>query len=131
MKTNSLIIIFVSILVFATCSLVQSAETKSTETVLTFKNPFQPATPKPKEKIQKTTPQPEVRKVEVKEQVVTLPPKLNIHGIVWGSARPQAIINNKVVDIGDTIADIKITNIASNGIDVIYKGKNFTLSYKN
>ena len=130
MKTNNFILILVIIGVLAICPLAQSAETKSTEVILTFKNPFQPAFT-PKAKTPRIEPQQESRKPIVQEQAITLPPQLKVHGIVWGSARPQAIINNKVVDIGDTINEIKIINIASNGIDVLYKGKNFTIGYNN
>jgi len=61
-------------------------------------------------------------------------PTLNIQGIVWGGIFPQAIINNKVVKVGDTIktenqADqIIIVAIAQEGVTVFFRDKQYKLS---
>ncbi len=46
------------------------------------------------------------------------PPSLEIQGIIWGGDFPQAIINNKVVKIGDTIEDVQIRDINQSGVIV-------------
>src|SRR4030042_3377190 len=45
-------------------------------------------------------------------------PALNISGIVWGGIFPQAIINDKVVKPGDSIAGVNIVDINKTGITV-------------
>lgn len=45
-------------------------------------------------------------------------PSLEIQGIIWGGDFPQAIINNKVVKIGDTIEGVQIMDINQSGVIV-------------
>ena len=54
-------------------------------------------------------------------------PNVTINGIIWNSNRPQAIINGRIVDIGDTISEIQIIDIQKTGIDGLFDGKNVTL----
>mgnify|MGYP001561456780 CR=1 FL=1 len=72
-------------------------------------------------------------KIEIKEQpqeqIETKPlPPLQIQGIVWGGSFPQAIINNKVVRVGDTIEGVRITDINKNGVIVFFENRQFNLS---
>ena len=68
---------------------------------------------------------------------VTLP-KLNLQGMVWSSQRPQAIIDNKVYDVGDVIEigsgeakeEIKINDIDRDGLHLRYKGMKFIVRPK-
>jgi type II secretory pathway component PulC len=55
------------------------------------------------------------------------PPDLKVQGIIWGGKLPQAIINNKVLKVGDTIQGTKVINIGKEGVTVLYGGRNFTL----
>jgi len=55
-------------------------------------------------------------------------PSVTIQGIVWGSALPQAIINNKVVKVGDTVEQMQILEISKNGIIVLYGNQKHNLS---
>ena len=48
-------------------------------------------------------------------------PALTVQGVIWGGIFPQAIINNKVVRIGDTIEKVGITGINKDGIEVIFE----------
>ena len=50
-------------------------------------------------------------------------PNLEVQGIVWGSALPQAIINNRVVKIGDIIQGVRVVDISKKGITVFYSGR--------
>lgn len=52
-------------------------------------------------------------------------PAFNLQGIVWGSDQPQAIINNKVFGIGDSIQGFKIKSISKNDIDLTSGGEEF------
>ena len=55
-------------------------------------------------------------------------PTLTVTGLVWNSNRPQAIINETVVNVGDTLEDVKITAIHKGGVDVEFYGKTSTIS---
>ncbi len=57
------------------------------------------------------------------------PPNLTIKGIIWNTNRPQAIINDRVVDVGDTLDDAKIISIEKSKINVLYKGKEFSMPF--
>ena len=54
-------------------------------------------------------------------------PKFSISGIIWNSKRPQAIINGQIVEVGDTISEIKITGIHKEGIEGLFDGKPVTI----
>ena len=61
------------------------------------------------------------------EEIV--PPSVVIQGIIWGGKVPQAIIDNTVVKVGDTIkGDIRILNISKDGVAVFYNNQRFMLS---
>ncbi|MFH0790434.1 MAG: hypothetical protein V2A64_02275 [Candidatus Omnitrophota bacterium] len=54
-------------------------------------------------------------------------PALTVQGIVWGGQTAQAIINNKVVKVGDTIENVEIIDITKNGIDVFFEDQEYNL----
>ncbi len=56
------------------------------------------------------------------------PPDLKITGLVWNTSRPQAIINDKVVDVGDTVDEAIIVAINKTGIEVSFDGKTSTIT---
>ncbi|PIQ91081.1 MAG: hypothetical protein COV71_01205 [Candidatus Omnitrophica bacterium CG11_big_fil_rev_8_21_14_0_20_41_12] len=45
-----------------------------------------------------------------------------VQGIIWGGKMPQAIINNKVLGIGDLIENAKILSIDKTGITLSISG---------
>ena len=45
-------------------------------------------------------------------------PTLLVHGIVWGTARPQALINGGLYEIGDTVEGARIVSIERRGVTV-------------
>jgi len=55
-------------------------------------------------------------------------PTLKIQGIIWGGRIPQAIINNKVVKMGDVIEGVKVVNINKDGVIVLFEDKEHNLS---
>lgn len=106
----------------------------SCESASMDRNPFKswlPAiekilTPPP---VEKETVQPETQQQLTTTQEIAIipPPMLEINGIVWNTKKPQAIINDQVVVIGDTIENSKIVDIRKDGVDVIFNEKLFTL----
>lgn len=61
---------------------------------------------------------------EVPEVPVT-PPEIIVDGIVSGGSVPQAVIQQKVVRVGDTISGARISKITKEGIEVVYEGESF------
>ena len=82
----------------------------------------------------------EVEKEETPQEQVTLPATLTFQGMIWKSHRPQAIINNKVYDVNDIVNidtgvtgvgdEIKVKDVTSDGIHLIYKRKEFIVRPK-
>jgi hypothetical protein len=60
------------------------------------------------------------------EEIVPLPP-VNVTGVIWNSDRPQAIINDHIVNVGDTISGIKITEINKTSIEGLFSGRTVTI----
>ena len=86
--------------------------------------PKPPKTSEDKDPTKPKLPKPIVAPPVVKERPL---PHIMINGIIWNSDRPQAIINGRIVDIGDTISEIRIIGIRKTGIDGLFDGRNVTL----
>jgi len=77
----------------------------------------------------------EAGKTEMVASDIALP-AMTFQGMVWSSTRPQAIVDNKVYDIGDTIetstgeAAVKVKGIQRDGIHLRYRGKEFIVRPK-
>lgn len=54
-------------------------------------------------------------------------PTLEIQGIIWGGRLPQAIVNNKVVKVGDTVQEARIIDINKEGVTVFFGGAQYTI----
>ncbi|MBU1006302.1 MAG: hypothetical protein KKH08_01750 [Candidatus Omnitrophica bacterium] len=73
----------------------------------------------------------EVIKEDAKSDIML--PLMKFQGMIWSSTRPQAVIDNQVYDVGDTIVieagdaldSIKIKDIDREGIHLKYKGLEF------
>jgi len=91
--------------------------------------------PKPSD-LPKKEPEPLPKKIDLPkpitldEKLKPLPNNLTVDGIIWDTDRPQAIINGKIVDIGDTVSEIKITNIQKSNINGLFYGKPVTIQRK-
>jgi hypothetical protein len=57
---------------------------------------------------------------------VQLPP-LKLQGVFWGTPRPQAIINRKILSVGDTIEEAKVIAVAKEGVKLSYREREFVL----
>ena len=66
----------------------------------------------------------------VKEEKVALapPPPLTIQGLVWGGRFPQAIMNNKVLRVGDTIEGARIVDINKEGVVLYFDGQQYNIT---
>ena len=88
-----------------------------------FRNPF--VSPFPKIKIE--IPEPTIA-VITETSVEITPPSLTINGLIWNTDNPQAIVNDQVVGVGDTIAEVTILGIQRSGIQILYSGKTFSIA---
>ena len=89
------------------------------------KDPFRPLYPRKEAEVKKEE-LTLVRGGEVRPEPVA-PPELSVQGMVWGKVQPQAIIDNRVMTVGDTIKDAKIVDISKEGVRVLYKGDIFLI----
>jgi hypothetical protein len=55
-------------------------------------------------------------------------PQLTIQGVIWGSNIPQAIINNKVVKVGDILEGAEVTEINKEGVIILFAGVSYKLT---
>ena len=137
------------ILTFATFALSQSAAFAINKNYSKsyLRNPFQQQLPRRKKVIKPSTEATKKaiqkkkstankkaaakKQVFVKPQPVKVapiePPIMVISGLIWNSDRPQAIVNNKVIDVGDTIETIQVVAIRKEGIEIEFQGKTITI----
>lgn len=54
-------------------------------------------------------------------------PSLEIEGLVWNTDHPQAIVNGKIVGIGDIISETRIMDIQKSGIIVLFQDRTETI----
>lgn len=57
-------------------------------------------------------------------------PALRVGGMIWGSERPQAIIDGEVYDVGDVVKEAEIIGIDREGVTLFYKDRKFILRPK-
>jgi type II secretory pathway component PulC len=55
-------------------------------------------------------------------------PAFTIQGIIWEGVIPMAIINDKVVKVGDVIEGANIISIDKEGVNFLYYGREYKLS---
>jgi hypothetical protein len=94
-------------------ALIPNIEYKAGE----LRDPFQ--SPQKEKQIKEQLPQKQIQERPL--------PALAVKGIVWGSTLPQAIINNKVVKIGDTIDEVQIVDINKFGVIVSFENRQYNL----
>ncbi len=87
-----------------------------------IRSPFKTQIPEPKPQ----QPVTEIKPQEEESGVVALP-RFNVQGMVWQGANPLAIINNRVLKVGDTLNDAKVVNVSKDGVDFLYQGRVFTI----
>lgn len=90
-----------------------------------LRDPFEEYAIETKEKTEEKV---EVTPAIIEEEIILPPPALNIQGIVWGGELAQAIINNKVVKVGDVIEEAELIDIQREGIVISFKNRQYNLS---
>jgi len=63
------------------------------------------------------------RVVKAEEKIIIPLPELAIEGIIWNTYMPQAIVDGKIVRVGDIIKNAEIVGIEKSGIIVFYNGE--------
>ncbi len=64
-------------------------------------------------------------KAQIEESIS--PPILTVEGIIYGGKIPQAIINNKVVKVGDEIEGARVIEINKKGVIVFFGQRQYIL----
>ncbi len=54
-------------------------------------------------------------------------PILTLQGILWGTSKPRAIINRRVVSVGDSVEDATVVAVGKNGVTVSFDGQEYLL----
>lgn len=92
------------------------------------RDPFEPGLPKEEEVREEDLPDPEL--VRPDPTPVSLPIALSVEGLLWGSDKPQAVINGRVYLLGDKLkeVDAEIIEIDNEGVSIRYKGEIFRKS---
>lgn len=67
------------------------------------------------------------RKAKEENETFEPLPSLTVQGVIWGGATPQAIINNKIVKIGDVTEEAEVIGIGKEGVTLLYKNHTYTL----
>ena len=88
-----------------------------------LRNPMVSLLPKPVEE-----PAPaETASANAPAETLRRPPTVQVQGIIWGSSRPQALIDGSLYEVGDTVAGAKIVSIDRAGVTVGIGRTTFTL----
>ena len=56
-------------------------------------------------------------------------PLLKLQGIIWGE-KPQAIINRKILSVGDRIEEAEVTSVSPDGVTLSFNGQEVNLTLK-
>ena len=132
------------VLISASTTLAEDQGTNegSTNTnILSLRNPFEPQFPqKSKPPIDIPVMQPKNNSIPKPAPAITEskpapilpeikfdPSQFQVNGVVWDTKRPQAIINNQVVNIGDVVNGAQIVSIQKTGIDFAMNKKIYTI----
>ncbi len=52
-------------------------------------------------------------------------PNLKVSGVLWAGPKPQAIVNDLVVGVGDVVQDAKVAAIGKGKVEFNTQGRNF------
>ncbi len=75
-----------------------------------------------------------IKTEEGKAKIQVPPPDLTVQGILWGSDKPQAIINGDVYGVGEVIKEMpqtKIHKIEKGSVIIIHQGIVFQYGTKS
>jgi len=92
-----------------------------------FSDLFQLAAEKEKKEKEEQKIQSPLENIEPEKPLPSLD-KFKVQGLIWGGKFPQAIINNKVLGVGDSIEGVEIVNIDKKGITLDFAGRKAVLA---
>lgn len=116
-----------SLMIYSWCNASFSyAQTEYTSSGL--RDPFENWLPRP-EPLPLAPEEPSAAPVAAVEapKAQVAPPEIALEGIVAGGPRPQAVIQGKIVRVGDTISGARIAKITKEGIEVMFEGETFMI----
>ncbi|MBM3248931.1 MAG: hypothetical protein FJZ10_05905 [Candidatus Omnitrophica bacterium] len=58
------------------------------------------------------------------------PPEFDVKGMIWNTDSPQAIIDGKILRLGDEVKDAKIIEISKEGVKLLFRGRVITAKPK-
>jgi hypothetical protein len=71
------------------------------------------------------------RNISIEPDLPQIKPELthlHVQGMIWGTNRPQAIINGQVVRQGDVIEGAEVLDVQKEGVYVLYMGNRYVLT---
>jgi len=72
---------------------------------------------------------PEPKPIRFKTKFTRLP-NLELNGIIKGRGKPIALINDEVLNVGDSVEGAVITKIGEESVNLVYKNEEFILRIK-
>ena len=85
----------------------------------TFRNPFVPQTPQPVRVSDDNTATP-IEQVQRERPVIPIP-VFTLSGLIWNTKKPAAILNGKIVAIGDQVSNWSVSEITKEGVHVTFE----------
>jgi len=95
-----------------------------------IKNPFEDGFPKPvisRQVFHRVYVRQEKPKAKPLPPPVIVLPAFDLQGVIVGEGIYQAIINDKIVPLGDSIEGARVDAVQKEGVTLSYKGKKFFL----
>ena len=89
----------------------------------TFKNPFIPQTPQPIKDISDDNIKKPVETVTRVKPTVPIP-QFTLSGLIWNTKKPAAILNGKIVAVGDQVSSWSVSEITKEGVHVTFEDLN-------
>ena len=86
---------------------------------LPTRDPFQPP-PAVASRLAAASPQPT-------DSSPTNPSPVRLQGIIWGAATPRAILNDRIVGVGESVEGVQVIAIAPEGVTIDYQGQRAVL----
>lgn len=88
----------------------------------TFRNPFVPQTPQPVMVTDDNAGKVPVAQVQRERPVVPIP-VFTLSGLIWNTKKPAAILNGKIVAIGDQVSNWSVQEITKEGVHVMFENQ--------
>lgn len=105
--------------------------------LISIRNPFESQLPQPGQAVSKTETQVAPEPVGMgpeptppQPKIIPSLPQCSITGLVWDSQKPQAILNGKIIGLGDKIESWTVTQITKDGVEITFENEKFLIGRK-